>query len=125
MALGFQVLQSKYVILPFSQFIPPPPSHRTPMAFNALIVSGSDPEISVYPTSGLLAPRNSKGTLFVATYRPTMYGKKHRAEFVVQVSYLATGCQTLTGQKGPMTINLTESLGLPFIATPVFENLML
>ena len=56
------------------------------MPFTALLVSGSDQEISVSPTSGVLAPCDSKGTLFVATYNPMMYGKNHRAKFVVQVS---------------------------------------
>ena len=55
------------------------------MPFKALLVSGSDPEISVSPSSGTLAPLNSKGTLFIATYKPKMYGKKHKAKFVVQV----------------------------------------
>ena len=61
-------------------------SFRAPVPFTALIGSGSDPEITVSPMSGTLAPCSSKGTLFVVTYRPTMYGKNHCAKFVVQAS---------------------------------------
>lgn len=78
--------------MPFTALILSLSVCRTPMPFTAFIGSGSDPEITVSPTSGILASCRSKGTLFVVTYRPTMYGKNHCAKFVVQASESKTNC---------------------------------
>ena len=63
------------IVLIFSNSIP----------FHAYLVSGSDPEITVSPMTGILKPADSKGTMFVVAYKPTMYGKKHQAKLIVQV----------------------------------------
>jgi len=42
-------------------------------------------EYYVHPTSGKLAPINTRGTLFSVTYRPTTYGRDHHARLIVQV----------------------------------------
>ena len=63
-----------------------PPSHRHTMPFEAYFAPGSDPEIRVAPTSGELVPAGTEGTLVKVTYRPSLYGKVHRAKLVIQVS---------------------------------------
>ena len=59
--------------------------YRHPLPFTAHLKRGSDPDITVSPTSGELAPVNSRGTLFFITYEPKTYGRSHRARLVVQV----------------------------------------
>ena len=63
----------------------PPLSRRHPVPFTAHLAAGSDPELSVHPTSGELAPINTRGTLFCVTYKPTTYGRDHHARLIVQV----------------------------------------
>ena len=60
-----------------------PPRHSLP--FTAHLVHGSDPDITVTPTSGELTSVNGKGTLFFITYKPQTYVRDHRAKLVVQV----------------------------------------
>lgn len=60
-------------------------SNRDSIPFTAYLMGGSDPEITVTPTSGILSPCNTRGTPFVISYKPIMYGKRHRAKLVVQV----------------------------------------
>jgi len=72
----------EYYIL---QLRSPPLSRRHPVPFTAHLAAGSDPELSVHPTSGELAPINTRGTLFCVTYRPTTYGRDHHARIIVQV----------------------------------------
>ena len=61
-------------------------SSRNSVPFTAHIIRGSDPEITVSPLSGTLSSCDSQGTLFTIKYKPTMYGKKHHAKLIVQVS---------------------------------------
>ncbi|XP_048577373.1 cilia- and flagella-associated protein 47-like isoform X2 [Nematostella vectensis] len=56
------------------------------LPYEAYFVAGSDPEFSVYPPTGELQPYNSEGTLIKLGYRPTLYGKTHKAKLVVQTS---------------------------------------
>ena len=58
---------------------------RHPLPFTAYLTQDSDPDITVFPASGELAPVNSKGTLFFLTYKPKTYGRDHKAKLIVQV----------------------------------------
>ena len=58
---------------------------RHPLPFTAHLAHGSDPDITVSPTSGELAPVNSRGTLFFIAYKPRIYGRVHKARLIVNV----------------------------------------
>jgi hypothetical protein len=71
-----------------------------PLPFTAHLTRGSDPDITVSPTSGDLAPVNSRGTLFFITYKPKTYGRSHRARLVVQCDS-SEWCYEIVGQPTP------------------------
>ncbi|XP_074645875.1 cilia and flagella-associated protein 47-like isoform X2 [Tubulanus polymorphus] len=58
--------------------------HPTP--FTAFFLAGSDPELSVTPSSGELSPVGTKGTLIQVGFIPAMYGKVYVGRLVVQTS---------------------------------------
>ncbi len=74
------------------------PAPRHPSPFTASFSPSSDPEISVQPTNGDLAPVNTRGTLFCVTYKPTTYGRDHHAKLIVQVGLL---CDVTTAKRHP------------------------
>ena len=53
--------------------------------FEAYFASGSDGMFTVLPSSGTLLPVHSDGTLITVLYKPTYYGKTHRAKLLIQV----------------------------------------
>jgi len=53
--------------------------------YNAYFLGGSDPELSIMPSSGELMPAGGKGTLLKVSFRPTKYGKIHQGKLIVQV----------------------------------------
>ncbi|KAK3096977.1 hypothetical protein FSP39_005325 [Pinctada imbricata] len=57
---------------------------RHPVAYNAYLGAGSDPEFSVSPASGELLPQGSNGTLLVIKFKPPVYGKLYKAKLIVQ-----------------------------------------
>lgn len=59
--------------------------NRHPTPFIAHLAPGSDPDLTISPTSGNLAPVNTRGTLFCITYTPTSYGRNHHGTLIVQV----------------------------------------
>jgi hypothetical protein len=71
-----------------------------PLPFTAHLAHGSDPDISVSPTSGELAPVNSRGTLFFITYRPRTYGRVHKAKLTVRCQS-SEWCYEIVGQPTP------------------------
>jgi len=56
------------------------------LPFEAFFTSNSDPEFTVIPSSGELLPYGTEGTLIKIGYKPTLYGKTHRAKLIIQVS---------------------------------------
>jgi len=61
---------------------------RLPTPYNAYFVPGSDPELTVYPSSGELMPPGSHGTRLSVTFSPNMYGRSYRGRLVVQVQFV-------------------------------------
>jgi len=52
--------------------------------FNAYFASGYDDMFSVTPSTGELRAPKDNGTLFTIAYKPTFYGKTHRAKLLIQ-----------------------------------------
>lgn len=59
---------------------------RYPEPFTAHFLAGSDPEFFVLPQAGELLPEGTVGTHITVGFKPRMYGKKHTATLVIQVS---------------------------------------
>lgn len=59
---------------------------RNPERFTAHFLAGSDPEFLVRPQAGELLPAGTVGTHIMVGFKPRMYGKKHTATLVIQVS---------------------------------------
>lgn len=94
MAMVAWLIVSRYsfIVVPTQKMLIALLYYRHPIPFTAHLDSGSDAEITVFPMSGTLTPSDTKGTSFLVTYRPTMYGKKHHAKFIVQVSSSSYNC---------------------------------
>ncbi|XP_057307230.1 cilia and flagella-associated protein 47-like isoform X2 [Hydractinia symbiolongicarpus] len=52
--------------------------------FEAFFASGSDNVFTVSPSSGVLLPVGSDGTLLTVSYRPSFYGRTHQAKLLIQ-----------------------------------------
>lgn len=59
---------------------------RNPEPFTARFLPGSDPEFLVLPQAGELLPAGTVGTHITVGFKPRMYGKKHTATLIIQVS---------------------------------------
>lgn len=68
--------------------------HRDPEPFTAHFLAGSDPDFLVMPQAGELLPEGTVGTHITVGYKPRMYGKKHTATLVIEVSLPQSNPQT-------------------------------
>ncbi|XP_029931399.1 cilia- and flagella-associated protein 47-like [Myripristis murdjan] len=59
---------------------------RRPERFTVALLPGSSNEFMVTPTSGVLPPVGSTGTLITLSFTPTVYSKRHRARLRVQAA---------------------------------------
>lgn len=59
---------------------------RHPEPFTAHFLAGSDPDFLVMPQAGELLPEGTVGTHITVGYKPRMYGRKHTATLVIEVS---------------------------------------
>lgn len=60
-------------------------SFRQAVPFIASLTTDSDKEFALYSSAELLLPQDSEGTLVKVTYKPTLYGKTHKAKIIIQV----------------------------------------
>ena len=68
-------------------------SFRQAVPFTASLTADSDKEFALYCSSQLLLPQDSEGTLIKVTYKPTLYGKTHKAKIIVQVILVFFGLE--------------------------------
>lgn len=68
-------------------------SCRYPEPFTAYFLAGSDPDFVVLPQAGELLPVGTVGTHITVGFKPRMYGKKHKATLVIQVSLHYSGLE--------------------------------
>jgi len=54
--------------------------------YEAYLSKESDPDFRVYPATGQLLPEGTEGTLICVAYKPTLYGKTHKAKLIVQTA---------------------------------------
>ena len=65
---------------------------RQAVPFTASLTADSDKEFALLCSSELLLPQDSEGTLIKVTYKPTLYGKTHKAKIIVQVKFVQSYC---------------------------------
>ncbi|RDD38935.1 Cilia- and flagella-associated protein 47 [Trichoplax sp. H2] len=57
---------------------------KFPVPFEAYFEHRSDAAFTVFPKYGELLPLGTQGTAFTITYKPSTYGRTHRAKLIVQ-----------------------------------------
>lgn len=58
------------------------------MPFEAFFEHRSDTAFTISPKYGELLPLGTLGTVFTITYKPSTYGRTHRAKLIVQVGFV-------------------------------------
>ncbi len=77
--------------------------------FNASFASSLS-ELSINPSSGLLLPQNSDGTLFTVTYKPKTFDKRTNAILKIEVRLRSKAVGIIIHEQSTCTVHCIASI---------------